>query len=44
MFCPGSNQHELLECYETQVGHAKKMNPRLAAKLSTHNHKNGSTI
>ena len=35
MFCPKSHKDELEECYETQVGHAKKMNPRLAAKLST---------
>ena len=33
MFRP-AKRSELEECFATQVGHAKKMNPRLAEKLA----------
>jgi hypothetical protein len=34
MFCPNAKGAELRECFVTQVGHAKKMNPRLAEKIA----------
>jgi hypothetical protein len=33
MFRQNAKKVELIDCFATQVGHAKKMNPRLAEKV-----------